>query len=106
MGISRDEEKLKDSICYVPSRHPDNLHTRNNLRDVSTILSQMKFGKLANEKSKRDLATGLFLNKDILLPHQTARVKEFEYRILLKSDEPINSRRRQSPDELNFNKRS
>ena len=103
VGIAEDDEKSNDSVCYVPSTPVTGKvpHKRTPL-DINEILAKMKFGKLSNERAKRDLAQGLFQAQEILQSHETAQVKNFEYRILLKNEEPINGRRRQSPEEVKF----
>jgi len=95
-----DHEDLDDDECYVPTKTPVKPRAPKNTLD--NLLPKMKFGPVASVGMKRDTAQALLENEDILLSHNTAKVRNFEYRILLKDDDPIFIRRRQSDIELKF----
>ena len=99
LGIAEDEDDIKDEHCYVPSLKsiaPTIKHT------PESLMSVIKFGAMANTQVKRRVAEFILDNIPIILPHHTAQVKNFQYRILLKDETPFICRKRQSPVEVKF----
>jgi len=99
LGCVADGDDIDDKHCYVPS---DVVAIVGPPVTLESLKAQIKFGSLANIEIQNNLILKLLKDPAILQSHETARVRNFEYRIFLDTTEPIIDAKRQAPAEIRF----